>query len=114
MNEKILAAKLYKLKEKISDPMLLIIKSANLIKNADLGKVLEAYQAIIDKKLTIVDVTSALELAEVQKLQVIKAINDKFNTLQLVYVFNVDDQLSGLTIKLDDNIVDFSSTFNNL
>jgi F0F1-type ATP synthase delta subunit len=114
MNDNILAAKLYKLKDKISDPILLTIKSAQLLKGADLDNVLEAYQAIIKKELTIVEVTSAVELVQEQKLKIVKAINDKFNTLQLVYVFAVDSQMSGLVIKLDDNAVDFSSTFKNI
>lgn len=114
MNDNILAAKLYKLKDKINDPVLLTIKSAQLLKGADLDNVLEAYQAILRKEITIVDVTSALELAQEQKLQIVKAINDKFNKLQLVYVFTVDAKMSGLVIKLDDNVVDFSSTFKNL
>lgn len=53
-------------------------------------------------------VSSVIELDEAQKLQLNKKLNDKLKK-QVILDFNIDKEIiGGLTIKIEDNIIDLS------
>jgi len=110
MNEKIIAANLFLLKGKNLDPVIFNIKSAQLMSGANLDDVLKYYTQIVEKKMLVAEVKSAIELLQDQKDTIIKAVSQKFNQEEeIVYVFNVEKNIKGLTIKVADNQIDFDT-----
>ena len=109
MNEKILAARLFQLKQKESDPIILTIKSAQLLKGADLDLVLASYYEILEKKLLVAEVESSVELGISEQDLIRKNISEKFPNDKLVFVFYINTEAQGLEIKVADNIIDFGS-----
>jgi F0F1-type ATP synthase delta subunit len=110
MNEKIIAAKLFQLKSAETDPVLIVIKSAQLLKGVDVDAVLRYYKEISAKKLIIANIVSAADLNPSEKEKIKQTLSKKFTEAELVCVFSLDKNAKGLNINVADNVIDFSST----
>jgi F-type H+-transporting ATPase subunit delta len=105
--EKRIAGKFYKL-FKTRDTGLAFLESFDLLKNADIDKVVSYYKELSDGTLKLAEVTTSSVLSEKQQ----KAVEEKIFKLfgkNIIVIFEIDGELlGGLVVKVGDDVLDES------
>ncbi len=74
----------------------------------DIDKIIKAYEQIKQGEIKVAVVKSSIKLEEEQKQGIENKVKSKFND-DLVFIYSIDpDLLGGITIEIDDNIIDLS------
>lgn len=107
--EKQIAAKLHTLRSEISDDTLWMVSVLELVEGANLSVIVKTLAKIQSGKVTVVKVSSSIELSEEQQSSIQSKVSAQFKDTKLVFNFMVDKATdNGLQIKVGDNLIDFS------
>lgn len=106
--DKLLAAKLHKLKLHTKDETLWLLSSFKILSEVkDINSVINNYKNIISGKLKVVEIISSLELEKQQKDKLESRIKSEFKNLELVFIFNINEKIAkGIQITVGDDLVE--------
>lgn len=103
--------KLIALRSKKIDSIELILNVLSITKSEDINEVLNVYQKILKKEISLVEIVCGFEISKEQKRELEKKLTQKFNPKELVFTYTLNsDVIGGIQIKIDDMLLDYSAT----
>ncbi len=109
MNELNIAAQIYALAKEKANAEVFLLEVLKLTKHADISKVLEYYQQLLENQLTLVTVTSSLELSKDQKNVIKSKLDIKLAPQKLAFSYQVKQGYTkAIEIRVGDDLIEFS------
>lgn len=90
---------------------LFFLEVVRLAKLADMGKLIEIYQKIINGEIVVVKITTSVALTDAEKEKLESKINDKFSDKKLAFAYVVEPGSDkAIEIQVGDDLIEFSFT----